>query len=424
MNKLKFPSIGTWVIYWLIASTLILWTTVCSGQAFTKRLQIHFATGKYVLTKEHKKEIRNLLDSIPKDDSDFEVDYSRIVVNGNTDNEGDSLYNLNLSAKRADAVIHFMQERGVDQGLLKKNYYGEAKPIAPNKNEVTKLKNRRVDIAVTYIIKKRHMTNAEIAASDPCSHDTLITLASGTRVNMSICDYERMGGEFKINEVLSGESVRQSGLNTMGDDGTPLMSGGMFNFKFKNDSCLKKPVVIRVPVDTCIKQPKKMMKYVYNYKNNRWKKTRAHIKVVKVDGKLYYEFSVQCPGLMNIDFPRYFSKGDVRDFYTKDGLKLVKLKISSDCPCSMLEASIKSAGKKASGWVAEKQPEPYISAIAVDKNGDTLHMQYKPISSLQGKGNKSVVGHFLWIFPKRSKIYYDKYCIKRSDFDAPATAKK
>ena len=74
--------------------------------------------------------------------------------------------------------------------------------------------------------------------------------------------------------------------------------------------------------------------------------------------------------------------------------------------------------------VSANQEEPYVSAVAVDKKGDTLTMEYKPLSSLLTKGKRQVTAQFLWIFPIRKSIYYDKYCIRRSDFDSPAVANK
>lgn len=416
MHKLKIT---------FVACTIMLWAAFCQGQTtFTKKVQIHFATGKYVLTGEHKKAILKLLDSIPKTDTGMQVEIHRIAVNGHTDNEGDSATNLLVSEKRADAVVQYLVEKGMDQTVVKKNYFGETKPIVSNKDSHTKQINRRVDIEVTYVVT----TNAELMAAasrpDRCLHDTLIKMHDGTLVKMSICDYERIGGDFQVNTVLNGDAVRQSGLNTMGDDGTPLMSGGMFTIRFKNDSCLKKPLTIRVPVDTCIHEPKKMLKYVYNYNKGRWTRTRVHVHVVKVKGQQFYEFTVQCPGKINIDYPRYFVSSDLRQFFTKDGLRLVHLGISNDCPCSMLDARILSSGRKAYGWISANEQEPYVSAKAVDSKGDTLTMSFKPLSTLLTKGRRQVTKRFLWIIPIHKSIYYDRYCIRRSDFDAPSTAMK
>ncbi|HTB32124.1 MAG TPA: OmpA family protein [Bacteroidia bacterium] len=415
MRKLK-------IIHAVVA--LVACAVTSQAQTVTKTIQIHFETGKYVLTKEHKKVIRYLFDSIPQEDSTMSVQLKGVTVNGHTDNEGDNAYNMELSEKRADAVISYLTSRGVDAAMVNKNYYGEAKPIAPNDDSYGKLKNRRVDIAVTYTIIKKHDNSSDNLAGSagPCSHDTTIMLTAGSKVTMSICDYERMGGEFHITEVLNGDAVRKSGLNTMGDDGTPLMSGGMFDIRFKNDSCLKKPITIRVPVDTCIKQPKKMQQYVYNYRNGYWTRTRAKVRVVKVNKVLFYEFKVTCPGKINLDCPRYFAWTDKRKFFAKDGLTLVKLSISNDCPCSMLEAKIAPGGKKAYGWVGTYQAEPYVSAKVLDKNGDTLTMQYKPLNDLLTKGSRQVTRRFLGIIPIRKSIYYDKYCIRRTDFDIPAMA--
>ena len=65
MHKLKFT---------FVACTLLLRASFCQGQTtFSKSIQIHFETGKYVLTREHKRAIGEMLDSIPKSDTDEDV---------------------------------------------------------------------------------------------------------------------------------------------------------------------------------------------------------------------------------------------------------------------------------------------------------------------------------------------------------------
>ena len=66
-------------------------------------------------------------------------------VEGHTDSIGNEKYNLNLSQKRAEAVVKYLKEHGVKSKLNAKGY-GETKPIASNRTRTGRAKNRRVEI--------------------------------------------------------------------------------------------------------------------------------------------------------------------------------------------------------------------------------------------------------------------------------------
>jgi len=79
-----------------------------------------------------------------------------LVVNGYTDNApiGAALKrrgvtsNLELSQKRADAVMQFLIAHGVKADLLSAKGYGEADPVAPNTTPAGRSQNRRVEITL------------------------------------------------------------------------------------------------------------------------------------------------------------------------------------------------------------------------------------------------------------------------------------
>lgn len=79
-----------------------------------------------------------------------------LVVNGYTDDApiGAALKkrgvtsNLELSQKRADAVMQFLISHGVKQDLLSAKGYGEADPVAPNTTSAGRAQNRRVEITL------------------------------------------------------------------------------------------------------------------------------------------------------------------------------------------------------------------------------------------------------------------------------------
>ena len=75
----------------------------------------------------------------------------RIRIEGHTDSRGDAGYNLELSRKRATAVMTYLVQVGVDERRLAAAGYGEDQPIDPRELETAWEINRRVE----FIIEER-----------------------------------------------------------------------------------------------------------------------------------------------------------------------------------------------------------------------------------------------------------------------------
>lgn len=73
---------------------------------------------------------------------------TEIFVIGHTDSLGSELYNLQLSIKRAEAVVDYLRTRGIALTRLHADGKGEAEPIADNGHDAGRAKNRRVEIVV------------------------------------------------------------------------------------------------------------------------------------------------------------------------------------------------------------------------------------------------------------------------------------
>jgi outer membrane protein OmpA-like peptidoglycan-associated protein len=72
----------------------------------------------------------------------------QIEISGHTDNVGKPADNLILSNNRAKSVINYFLYKGVAANRIKSKGYGETKPIADNKTEAGKSKNRRTELKV------------------------------------------------------------------------------------------------------------------------------------------------------------------------------------------------------------------------------------------------------------------------------------
>ncbi len=71
-----------------------------------------------------------------------------IEVAGHTDNAGLEEYNLKLSQKRAQAVIDYLVQKGIDKQRLQSNGYGSTKPVAKNDTEANRQLNRRIEFVI------------------------------------------------------------------------------------------------------------------------------------------------------------------------------------------------------------------------------------------------------------------------------------
>jgi OOP family OmpA-OmpF porin len=79
----------------------------------------------------------------------------KVVIEGYTDNVGKKAYNEKLSERRANSVKNYMTKKlGIEESRLTARGYGNSKPIDSNKTKMGRQKNRRVEAAVSYQIKK------------------------------------------------------------------------------------------------------------------------------------------------------------------------------------------------------------------------------------------------------------------------------
>ncbi len=104
-------------------------------------LDVHFATGKADVLPESQPLIQEIAAMLSKKHGSM-----RVGVEGHTDNIGSQATNLALSAARAKSVVDSLISSGIAGDRLDQAGFGQDRPIADNRTEEGRAKNRRVEI--------------------------------------------------------------------------------------------------------------------------------------------------------------------------------------------------------------------------------------------------------------------------------------
>jgi len=107
-------------------------------------LKIEFESGKSDISTaslDQVKEVAEVMKQYPN---------STAVIEAHTDSSGGSDYNLELSQKRADMVVHYLTSFfGINRARLRASGYGESRPIADNRTKAGRKRNRRAVAIIT-----------------------------------------------------------------------------------------------------------------------------------------------------------------------------------------------------------------------------------------------------------------------------------
>jgi len=110
-----------------------------------------FASGSYTLTRAGRMKLEELVPSITSLPPP-----AKVTVYGYTDDRpvGSALRkrgivdNLDLSSRRADAVVRFLTSKGVNPGMISAKGRGDTHPVAPNDSPAGRAQNRRIEVVV------------------------------------------------------------------------------------------------------------------------------------------------------------------------------------------------------------------------------------------------------------------------------------
>jgi outer membrane protein OmpA-like peptidoglycan-associated protein len=102
-----------------------------------------FDFGKYDLRSEAREKLAKLSGIILAHPG------LNLAVEGYTDNVGSDEFNQNLSEKRAESVRSYLIAQGLNSSNISAQGFGKSSPVADNRTEAGRQKNRRVEIVVS-----------------------------------------------------------------------------------------------------------------------------------------------------------------------------------------------------------------------------------------------------------------------------------
>ena len=204
----------------------------------TKTISVHFQSGAYHITKEHKLILDEFISELSLE-GDFEL-----IITGHTDSDGSASSNLILSKKRADELGKYLGEIGFTKQHMLLDYKGEYEAQAQDPIKEVKERNRRVDILFkSYNFEHIDEVMAELKPMNK-SHfsinpkeKNLIQGKSGTTIQISPFSFVDQSGnpftgevDIVLTEALGMSDFLEEELSTIAQD-KMLISGGMYKLE-------------------------------------------------------------------------------------------------------------------------------------------------------------------------------------------------
>jgi OmpA-OmpF porin, OOP family len=115
-----------------------------------------FDIDRAVIRPEYRDEIAQVGDFMKK------YPTTTAVIEGHTDNVGSPEHNLDLSKRRAEAVVDYLvQNYGIDRSRLEARGYGMSRPVADNSTDEGRQKNRRIEAIIDCVFEVKEVQPPE-----------------------------------------------------------------------------------------------------------------------------------------------------------------------------------------------------------------------------------------------------------------------
>ncbi len=405
-------------------TTLLLLVVFCRGQAVVNIILFDFDEDQ--LNQKSTQALEQCLMYYNPDST------ALFQISGHTDSIGSRHYNRGLSQRRVQSVVDYLISKGHKEKQITSSPYGEDSPQNDNGTPQGRALNRRVELSWYWppVIPPKLVASDSMPippADIPtqkilCDRDTVIRYPNGTRLVMNKCEFEKDSACIRITEMNTPEAMRQSGWSTYSEDGTPLVSGGMFNFQTCDGSCLETPITILVPVQTnCRGADIEMQEWTRNA-DGSWG-ARKPLQIVERMGARYYEFKIRCPGGKNADYKPV--KPPKTKIKLKDGLKIIEAKVLVECPMGQYNGKVKKWRKNIAKFRLKCPTSGMqIYCKAMDKEGNTIEMNWTYHEDVEFREschrckNDSTIRKVLGLVRVKEKTMYRKYILFKEDFKA------
>ena len=110
---------------------------------FQRKLTLYFTPNSFNLDPDIEHELESIVEKLKT------FQNASILIEGHTDNQGDTEYNDKLSLERALAIKDIIVKMGLDSSYIKTFGHGDRYPIASNETDEGKTQNRRVEVTIT-----------------------------------------------------------------------------------------------------------------------------------------------------------------------------------------------------------------------------------------------------------------------------------
>jgi outer membrane protein OmpA-like peptidoglycan-associated protein len=113
------------------------------GKELKLTTQVHFGTNSSNILPDSQALLQEVAALLAQ-----HTEVRKVEIQGHTDDTGGAAHNKRLSQDRAEAVRAALVSLGIDASRLTAVGYGAEKPVAPNTNEASRARNRRVQLMI------------------------------------------------------------------------------------------------------------------------------------------------------------------------------------------------------------------------------------------------------------------------------------